>query len=33
MNNYGDPNYWEDRYAHSEGKVFEWYDLTRIKLI
>ena len=26
MPNYGDPQYWEDRYKESAGKVFEWLE-------
>jgi len=26
MPNYGDPQYWEDRYKESQGKVFEWLE-------
>ena len=32
MPNYGDPQYWEDRYKESSGKVFEWLeDFTAIE--
>lgn len=26
MPNYGDPQYWEDRYKGSKGKLFEWLE-------
>lgn len=26
MPNYGDPQYWEDRYKVSKGKLFEWLE-------
>jgi len=26
MPNYGDPQYWEDRYKSSKGKLFEWLE-------
>ena len=32
MSDYGDPNYWENRYRETEGKTFDWlegYDAVR----
>ena len=26
MPNYGDPNYWEERYKHQSGKTFDWLE-------
>ena len=26
MPNYGDPQYWEDRYKESGGKIFDWLE-------
>ena len=26
MPNYGDPQYWEERYKESNGKIFEWLE-------
>jgi hypothetical protein len=26
MPNYGDPQYWEDRYKDAKGKIFEWLE-------
>lgn len=26
MPNYGDPQYWEDRYKNSNGKTFDWLE-------
>jgi len=26
MPNYGDPNYWEERYKHNENSTFDWLE-------
>ena len=26
MSDYGDPNYWEERYRETEGKTFDWLE-------
>ena len=26
MPNYGDPKYWDKRYAENEGTVFDWLE-------
>lgn len=32
MPDYGNPSYWDERYAAEEGKAFDWYvDYARLK--
>lgn len=34
MQNYGDPQYWEDRYKENKGKLFDWLeDFTAIESV